>query len=147
MRTASASALIRRPRAEVFAFHADAANLSRVAPFIRVEGDGRLGRDRVVRMAAGVGPLVLRTLLCVQEFDPPWSFTDAYRAGPFSMWTHSHRFAAVGPFTVVHDTVRFRLIAPLRPFEPMCEGLIRAFLRAKLARTALVLERPAAAAA
>lgn len=143
MRTASASALVRRPRAEVFAFHADAANLASVIPFgiVRAIGAGDLASGRSIPVELRVGPFAFGGAITVREFDPPSSFVDAQGRGPFALWQHTHRFEDVGPLTVVRDTVAFQLRGPLALFEPLVARAISAFLAAKLRRTAAVLER------
>ncbi len=142
MRVATASLLMRRPRAEVFTFHADAANLSRVVPFalLRARGETHLAPERVVAIDVGIGPFVSRGAITVREFDPPRCFVDVQRIGPFALWRHSHRFLVAGAFTIVTDTVSFALVRPLRPLEPLAERAVAAFLALKLRRTARVME-------
>jgi ligand-binding SRPBCC domain-containing protein len=134
---------MRRPRAEVFTFHADAANLRTVVPFglVRASGDTQLVPGRTIAVELRLGPLVSRGAITVQEIDPPWSFVDEQSAGPFAVWRHTHRFADVGSDTLVRDTVEFRLRGPLVVLGPLAERCVAALLAAKLRRTARVLER------
>lgn len=110
---------MRRPRAEVFAFHADVANLSRVVPFAH---------------------LFVRNVQ-IPVFDAPRCFVDTQRFGPFCEWRHSHRFIPVGEFTLVSDVVSFRLVPPFAPLSALAERVVAAFLSLKLRRTAALLER------
>src|SRR5438094_493712 len=90
-----------RPRAEVFAFFADARNLALV--------NSPTGRLRWLT------PPPRRVF--VREFDPPRRFVDVQLWGPFARWEHLHRFVegppaegAGGPAgTWVEDRVTYRL--------------------------------------
>lgn len=141
---ASASALVRRPRQEVFDFHTDTANLTRVLPLglIRPEGPSELQLGRVISLVVGRGPLTFRGSIAVEELDPPNKFVDVQRVGPFALWRHTHLFEELGAFTRVTDTVQFRLVPPLRVLEGAAVPLVHALLVAKLLRTARVLARP-----
>ena len=110
---------MRRPRGEVFAFHADVANLSRVVPFAH---------------------LFLRNME-IRVFEAPRCFVDTQRFGPFTQWRHSHHFTPVGDFTLVEDVVSFRLAWPFGLLGVLVERVVATFLRLKLRRTAVLIER------
>lgn len=141
---AQASVVVRRPRQDVFDFHTDTANLTRVLPLglIRPDGPSVLERGRVISLVVGRGPFTFRGSIAVEEFDPPRTFVDVQRVGPFALWRHTHRFEVHGASTRVTDTVQFRLVPPLRLLEAAAVPLVHALLVAKLRRTARVLERP-----
>jgi ligand-binding SRPBCC domain-containing protein len=134
---------IRRPRAEVFAFHADAANLARVIPFgvLRPRGDGALGPGRVVTLQFRLGPVAFGGRILVRDWQPPHSFVDVQGFGPFARWEHSHHFFEDGGGTLLRDTVHFALGRPFTALEPIVERAVSAFLALKLRRTAVLLER------
>jgi ligand-binding SRPBCC domain-containing protein len=142
LRVAQASQVVRRPREEVFAFHADAANLSRVMPFglIRTIGPSRLGPGRTVRVRVGVGRFAASNDITVKTWAPPRLFVDAQRYGPFASWEHVHEFLDSGATTEVRDRVSFALVPPLAFLEPVATHLVRGMLAVKLLRTARALD-------
>ena len=141
MPIARAERVIRRPRAEVFAFHADAANLTRVVPVpIRARAPAPLSAGRDVHLALGVGPFTVHIPIGVRVWDPPRVFVDEQRYGPFRRWEHRHEFTERGHETIVRDTVAFELIAPFAWAGPVATAVVTRALAAKLGATARVLE-------
>lgn len=53
-------------------------------------------------------PLKWTTLIA--EHDPPRRFVDLQLRGPYSLWTHTHTFAANEGGTLVTDLVRYALL-------------------------------------
>lgn len=136
---ASASIPIAASRADVFEFHADAANLARALPPgvpLRAIGPSRLGPGAVLRFR--LGPFGGQGV--VRVWEPPLRFVDEQTFGPFALWRHEHRFNEVAGRTWVTDTVEFALRPPARPLERLARPVVRAILRAKLQRTKAVLE-------
>jgi len=102
-----------KPRAEVFAFFADPANLVRVAPpslGLRV-----LGPPPVMTAGATFDlrlrwlGLPLRWRMFVREYDPPFRFLDVQVRGPYARWEHRHIFLAEAGGTTVEDRIVYRL--------------------------------------
>ena len=106
--------IIRRPRAEVFAFFSRPENLARVTP-------PRLGFEILtpspIVMKEGAlidyqihvlgAPLRWRTL--ITSYEPPHRFVDTQLMGPYSFWHHTHEFEEIPEGTLVRDTVRYAL--------------------------------------
>jgi ligand-binding SRPBCC domain-containing protein len=136
---------MRASRPAVFAFHADAGNLSRVLPTmlpLRAVGPSRLDRDARVRFQFGP----LGGFGVVRVWEPPLRFVDEQTFGPFALWRHEHRFNVIDGVTWVTDIVDFALRPPARPLEPLLRPLVRLALLEKLRRTRTLLEHDARAA-
>lgn len=103
------------PRAEVFAFFSDPANLERLTPpwlNFRIvtpaplpRGEGALFEYRL--KVRGV-PLFWRTL--IEQWDEGHGFVDRQLVGPYALWHHTHRFEDLpGGGTRITDRVRYRV--------------------------------------
>jgi ligand-binding SRPBCC domain-containing protein len=114
-----------KPRADVFAFFTDPANLIRVTPpwlGLRLVGIPP-------PLAAGVTldltitwlgvPLRWRTF--IREYDPPYRFLDVQVRGPYARWEHRHLFLTEANGTWVEDRVVYRL--PMGPLGRLAHAL------------------------
>ena len=126
--------VIARPRREVFAFFADAANLERITPaFLRF----RIVTPTPVRIEEGCLidyrlslfglPFGWRTR--IDRFVPDSSFVDSQLRGPYRLWRHTHEFEEVRSGTRMLDRVEYAL--PLGPLGSIARAL---FVRATLTR-------------
>jgi ligand-binding SRPBCC domain-containing protein len=117
---------IPRPRSQVFAFFADAANLERLTPgFLNF----RILTPLPIEMKAGAlidyqlglygVPLSWRTR--IETFDPESSFSDVQLRGPYRLWHHLHEFADEEGGTEMRDTVHYEL--PLGPLGAIARAL------------------------
>lgn len=124
--------LVERPRDEVFAFFADAANLEAITPgFLRFS----IRTPLPIAMREGTRieytlrlfglPLRWRTLISVWEEGR--RFVDEQVSGPYALWRHTHTFEAVEGGTLVTDVVDYAL-----PF-----GVVGRFAHALLIRRTL----------
>jgi ligand-binding SRPBCC domain-containing protein len=102
-----------KPRAEVFAFFADPANLVRVAP---PSLHLRLATPPPVIIAGAWFDLSLtwaglpvRWRTFIREFDPPVRFLDVQVRGPLARWEHRHIFLGQAGGTSVEDRIVYRL--------------------------------------
>ena len=105
---------IARPREEVFAFFANAANLEKLTPpWMRFE----ILTPAPIQMTAGtridyrIGWRLVRIRWHTEivEWDPPHQFVDVQLRGPYALWHHTHSFADERGGTRITDTVRYRL--------------------------------------
>ncbi len=128
------SQLIPRPREEVFAFFADAANLQAITPpFLRF----RILSPMPVEMRAGacldyslaLFGIPLRWRTRITRWEPGVCFVDAQESGPYALWRHTHRFADEGDGTMMSDTVEYAL-----PFGPLGRLARRLLVRRTLDR-------------
>ncbi len=106
--------LIRRPREEVFAFFADAANLERITPdFLKFKITSplpiemRSGALIEYRLRLFGVPFNWQTL--IESWEPPVRFTDIQLKGPYRRWHHTHEFIEVDEGTLCVDTVDYEL--------------------------------------
>lgn len=121
------------PRAEVFDFFADAANLERITPpqlnFHIVTPqpiDIREGALIDYRLKLRGLPMTWRTEISVWE--PPHKFVDRQLSGPYKQWIHTHTFTELGPAkTLIEDEVRYRL--PLEPLGDIVHFIVKSELK------------------
>jgi ligand-binding SRPBCC domain-containing protein len=118
--------LVLRPRAEVFAFFADAANLERLTPAsLRFE----IRTPLPIEMRAGARidyqialfGLPFRWRTVIESFEPEARFVDLQMQGPYRFWRHTHEFADAPGGTLVCDRVEFEL--PLGPLGELARVL------------------------
>lgn len=125
--------LVPRPRAEVFAFFADAANLEALTPkFLSFQ----ITTPLPIEMRAGAlieyelrlyrVPIRWKTL--IEAFEPETRFIDVQLRGPYRTWRHVHTFRDHPLGTEIVDEVDYTL--PLRPFSAIALPLVRRQLRA-----------------
>jgi ligand-binding SRPBCC domain-containing protein len=108
------SQTVARPRAEVFAFFSDAANLQRITPsFVGFQlltpppvpiAEGTL-IDYRIRLY-GV-PVRWRTR--IERFEPGVAFSDIQLKGPYRSWHHRHTFTDVPGGTRMDDVVDYEI--------------------------------------
>jgi ligand-binding SRPBCC domain-containing protein len=136
------------PRAAVFDFFADAANLGRITP---PELDFAILTPLPIAMHAGAIieyrlklhgiPFDWKTV--ITAWSPPDYFIDEQREGPYRQWIHRHTFSD-GPLgeTIIDDDVRYRLpIFPLgeAAYPMVSKQLERIFLHRQETIRALLL--------
>jgi ligand-binding SRPBCC domain-containing protein len=126
--------VIPRPRAEVFAFFADALNLEAITPpwlHFNVQ------TPRPIEMSAGtliayrmrLHGVPVRWLTRIESWEPDTRFVDLQLSGPYVLWHHEHTFAEHPEGTLMRDAVRYAL-----PLGPLGELARRAFVGHDLKR-------------
>jgi ligand-binding SRPBCC domain-containing protein len=115
-----------KPRAEVFAFFADPANLALITPpwlGFRLLGPAPpLAPFAVFDYRIRWLGLPLRWRAFVREYDPPARFVDVQVRGPYDRWEHRHLFLEDRGGTWMEDRVTYRL--PLGPLGRTAHGLL-----------------------
>jgi uncharacterized protein len=105
---------IQRPIDEVFAFFADAHNLEEITPpwlgfkILSMSTDS-IEEGTIIRYRLRLHgiPVQWRTNIC--EWNPPYSFVDEQKRGPYKKWRHTHKFEAHGSRTKMIDQVQYSL--------------------------------------
>lgn len=117
------------PRAEVFAFFADAGNLERITPpelnFHIVTPqpiDIKKGALIDYRLKLRGFPLTWKTV--ISTWNPPVEFVDEALKSPYQQWIHRHTFTELDANkTLIEDEVRYRL--PLEPLGDIAHFFVR----------------------
>ncbi len=104
-----------RPRAEVFAFFADAGNLEALTPpLLRFEILSplplamRAGALIDYRLRLHGVPITWRTEITAWE--PPLRFIDQQLRGPYRLWHHEHTFEEVDGGTLATDRIHYAFL-------------------------------------
>ena len=112
-----------RPTDEVFAFFANAANLEALTPpwlHFRILNPGIvISQGVLIDYALRIRGVPLRWQSEISRWNPPWSFVDEQRKGPYRRWVHTHTFAAERGGTRVADSVEFEV-----PFAWLVGGFV-----------------------
>ena len=125
--------LVPRPRSEVFAFFADAANLERLTP-----ASLRFEIKSAVPIEMRAGALIdyeialfgvkLRWRTLIEVFEPETRFVDVQLKGPYRRWRHTHEFVDAPGGTLVRDRVEYEM-----PFGPLGDLVRVLFVERQLA--------------
>jgi ligand-binding SRPBCC domain-containing protein len=115
-------------REEVFAFFAEAANLERITPpelrFEMVTPQPlHLVEGTVIDYQLRLFGVPLRWQSQMIRWDPPGTFVDAQRRGPYKCWIHTHRFREADGETIIEDAVEYCL--PYWPLGELVYPLVR----------------------
>jgi len=119
--------VVSRPRAEVFAFFADAQNLERITPVslrfhIKSPPPIEMRPGTVIDYDLSLFGVRFGWRTVIERFDPPHSFVDVQARGPYRVWRHTHEIDEVpGGGTRIADRVEYEL--PLGPLGALAHRL------------------------
>lgn len=104
-----------RPLPEVFEFFSKASNLGEITPDwlkfrILTPGDPPMRVGLLLDYRIALHGIPMRWQSEITHWDPPHTFADAQRRGPYSKWVHTHSFRADGDTTWVIDHVEYASI-------------------------------------
>ena len=124
--------LVLRPRSEVFAFFADAANLERLTPpslkfSIQTSLPIAMRPGAVIDYRLSLFRVPFRWRTVIEVYEPGSRFMDVQATGPYALWRHLHEFVDAPGGTLVRDRVEYAL--PLGPLGELAHAL---FVRRQL---------------
>jgi ligand-binding SRPBCC domain-containing protein len=113
-----------RPREEVFAFFADAANLDAITPpWVKFQtitpGPIEMRAGTLIDHRLRIRGFPIRWRSKITAWEPPARFVDEQIRGPYRLWIHEHLFEDRDGGTLVVDRVRYAV-----PFDLIVHELL-----------------------
>ena len=103
-----------RPREDVFPFFARAENLSQITPpelGFRIDSGvpATMARGAKIDYTISVYGIPMKWRTEITDWNPPFSFEDTQRRGPYAEWVHRHRFVEAFDGTTIEDRVVYSM--------------------------------------
>ena len=102
------------PIEEAWAFYADPRNLEAITPpwlrFRIVETPASLHAGARLRYRLRLHGVTIGWLTEIRRWQPPRTFVDVQRRGPYLQWEHTHRLTPTAGGTEIHDHVSYRVL-------------------------------------
>lgn len=131
------------PREDAWAFYADPDNLEAITPpwlhFRIDEAPVTLARGSLIRYRLRLFGVPIRWLTEITAWQPPRTFVDVQRRGPYLLWEHTHRLTPVEGGVEIHDHVRYRVPGGT-PVDLVVRRLLAAIFDYRAARTTELLQ-------
>jgi ligand-binding SRPBCC domain-containing protein len=112
-----------RPRTELFEFFSNAANLEMLTPpwlhFHVLNPELAIGQGVLIDYRLRIRGIPLTWRSEISRWNPPSSFVDEQRKGPYRRWVHTHTFLDERGGTRVSDSVEFEV-----PFRWLVGGFV-----------------------
>lgn len=101
-----------RPREKVFPFFADARNLELITPpwlnfHILTPGEIPMRAGAIIDYQLRIRGFPVRWRTEITDWNPPVSFCDEQRRGPYRLWRHGHTFEEKDGGTLCRDRVEY----------------------------------------
>jgi ligand-binding SRPBCC domain-containing protein len=141
-RTLERRQVVGAPLETAWHFYADPSNLEAITPpwlhFRILSAPESLERGSHLRYQLRLFGVPIRWLTVIARWHPPRSFVDVQLRGPYLLWEHTHRLAAVPGGTEIFDHVRYRV--PVGgPLAGLVARLLDEIFDYRAARTAELL--------
>jgi len=101
-----------QPRAKVFEFFSNPANLDRLTPAwlnfaILTPATSQIKAGALLDYRLRIRGVPIRWQSEIAVWEPPYRFVDRQTKGPYSLWIHEHTFAERDNGTLVGDNVEY----------------------------------------
>jgi ligand-binding SRPBCC domain-containing protein len=100
-----------RPLEAAFAFFGNPQNLAAITPpwlgFRILAAPGRLDRGALIKYRLRIKGVPISWVTEITAWQPPRTFTDAQREGPYRRWVHTHRLTPRAGGTEFYDHVGY----------------------------------------
>ncbi len=103
-----------KPRSELFAFFANAANLEQLTPSslrfkIKTPLPIEMRAGALIDYNISLFGIGLRWRSLIESFEPETRFVDVQLKGPYRWWRHTHEFSDAPGGTIVRDRVEYEV--------------------------------------